>query len=238
MSNALKELAVSYPFMPDASTPASLKRIKDVRIVYILPAADMVEPGRHSLEHYAELISISEDEAIFKIVCVVFGVDEQVTVPVIVGIDAVPTTNSYVLVDEPVTYSGTHSLHPDCLLFLQLAPRLSVVERTNVTKEGTAVYSDPVPVSGPTVKINNGHNVRVSGSTSNIRFSGGAGAGKGLYEELPFIDITPEDLQIGQGLRSINGLTHNVNIIGDTSARVQSFSGITIQITPNPVPED
>ena len=237
MISNIKELAVSYPFLPLTTVPGALKHIKDVRIIYILPVGDGAATSSHSLEHYAELIAITEAVASFRIVCTILNIDEQVDVPVTTGVDVVPVANSYIIVDEPVAYTGTHRLHPDCVLFMQQAPRLSVRERTDVTKNDEATYEEPILIAGPTIAINDGHNVQASGTTAGMRFTGGVGSGKGIYTELPYNDVEPDDVKMGHGLKSINGITDAVTIAGSSSVSLQSFGAISVHISPNPVPE-
>ena len=235
MSEPLKDLAVSYPFMPEVTTPDALKHIKDVRLVYTLPAVTATIGNSHTLTFHASLISINAYEASFQVVCTPFAVDTLVTVPVYIGVDTCPATNSYVLVDAAVSYSGTHKLHPDCLLFLQEAPKLFAVSRLDITKEDVATNVSS-NAFGKRIKIENGNNVVVTGSSKTLRFTGGVGAGTGVYTSSPWIDATlvPDETK---GLISINGITNDVIITGAPSVTVSSLPGTYLEINPNPIPQ-
>lgn len=236
MIEAVKDLAVSYPFIPGSTVPEALKHIKDARIVFELPANTYRQSGSNTLQFYAELVSISPTKAVFHVVCTPFGVDANVTVPVNVGIFNVPMGNSYVLVDEPVTYTGSHMLHPDCLIFLQKAPKLSVADRTNVRSDDS--YSSEVYGFGPTIAFADGYNVSVSGNESMVVFNGGEGSGLGIWLTSPWIDVKDSTLRAAVGLRTINGKNGDVQINGSSSVGIEGTGGIELVINPLPYPED
>jgi hypothetical protein len=237
MSEEIRNLAVSYPFLPGPATPEELKHIKDVRIVYTLPAIERTRATRHTLEFSAVLAHISESVALFNVTCVPYDISEQVAVPVYVGIDTCPTTNSYVIVSEPVDYNGQHPLHPDCLLFLQEAPKLKVRTRTNVTKVDEAQTT--IENFGDAIKFGNGHNVIVEGNGTKVTFSGGVGSGLGVYTESPYIDDDYDPEAQAEGLRSINGIVDSPIFTGAGSVLVSAAdSGITLQTPESEASDD
>lgn len=236
MIEAIKDLSVSYPFLPGSTVPDELKHIKDARIIFELPAKTYERQAVNAQQFYASLISIADSGAIFQVVCIPFGIDEQVTVPVTVGLFNTPGGNSYVLVDEPVTYTGSHILHPDCLLFFQKSPKLSVRERRAVTSSDTAGFTNSYSF-GREIAFSNGNNVSVSGNDTTIILTGGEGNGLGIWMESPWIDINSSTLRAAAGLRTINGKQGNVLIAGSSSVSIEGTGGIELVINPLPSPE-
>lgn len=236
MIESIKDLAVCYPFLPGSTVPDALKHIKDARIVFELPAKTYKRDYINSQQFYAELVSISASDAVFRVVCVPFDIDEQVTVPVTVGLFNSPGTNNYVLVDEAVTYNGTHRLHPDCLLFFQKAPKLHVRERRAVTSNDTAGFTATYDF-GPEITFSDGNNVNVSGNDTTVILTGGEGNGLGIWMTSPWIDISSSTLRAAAGLRTINGKQGNVLIAGSSSVSIEGTGGIELVINPLPSPE-
>lgn len=118
-------------------------------------------------------------------------------------------------------------LHPDCIVLAQKPPKLDVWNRPTVFPNDGV---DGKPQAGARyrqqrncVELDTGNNARVDYDTDSgtITITGGEGLGKGKFKDLPYSDPGHPTTQIPDykphtavGLRSINGITDDVNIEG------------------------
>jgi hypothetical protein len=222
MLESLKDLYISYPFMPMSEPPKWFKHIKDIRIVVKLDAANIifkyknysrgettyVEGNWYAIRAYLRLINLTTMQAMVTVYC------EQVQEePIDLNIniynwtDDVPGEQSYMLIDNDLaTYSedfgiplSGYELQLDTVLFMQEAPHLFV--------SGEDCGHNP--------SIAMGHNVNVSEVDEGVLFYGATGAGLGVCKETD-ADVgkevasrIPEDKQ-GLGITNINGIVNSI----------------------------
>ena len=250
MRNNLKELYVSYPFMPVDVMPDWFGSVKFMRITVVLPARQPVNMQMNGDFIKATLISISQTTAQVRVECAQYGYNEVQPVDVFTG--GIPYGNSYIYTDGalPTATGLSYRIHPGCLVFQQTAPALRmerwVSEQTPAMKLRLVFDNDQkiegIPqwvASGDTgmasiegsLVLEDGQNVEVSGSSGNVVFTGAAGAGKGIWKDDPR-DISDASYNgyRGIGLRTINGHSGNVLIRGDRSVEIDPAEGTTIAI--------
>lgn len=249
-NNNLRELYVSYPFLPITSepddpqpTPDWFRNVKYMRVMVDLPAQDPVDPGSNGDFIQATLTAISSQTVTVHVVCSVYGSyvngswvpwSKDINVPVFTGID-IPTGNSYLYTDTllPTLTGLGYKIHPGCLVFQQSAPILQMETtagdspvRPSVDYTGDSiVQSGSISEAGllwvrTALRLENGHNVEVSGSSANVVFTGAAGAGKGTWDALPYDEGETLDGYQGKGMRSINGHHGDVLMLYDKSVEI------------------
>lgn len=256
MAESVRDLAVWYPFMPAAGTkPGWVDRILDLRLVVILPEADLDHMDRAAGHNEsivtAQLESFDSSHARIKVLSPVYSEAQDMTVPIYSGRDAVPTTASYMVVEEDFSDSDSDcglEVHPGCLVLLQEAPKLGFMTRNVVSSvDGRVDDSDPsrqTRIDGadysdsvyyPT-KLDNGHNVEVYLAGESIVFNASPGAGLGVYTDPPYTDVHTYSVQPSRGLRSINGLSGTVMISSGPSVdESTSYEEpvITLRVAPS-----
>lgn len=248
MRNNLKDLYVSYPFMPVASSPSWFKSVKFMRVMVTLPASQPVTSELNGDYIVATLKTLSASQATVHVVCNTYGFEEDVTVPVFTN--SVPTGNSYLYTDSalPTLSNLSYRIHPSCLVFQQTAPTLTMeVHSGNENPVVQLEYSNGVVsqwIRADKIEelqidrvlwLANGHNVDVSGSSDTVIFTGAAGAGTGIWDIVPYsTESTTFDGYRGKALRSINGKTGNVIIQGDLSVAVEKAEtpAAALKVTP------
>ena len=223
MLENLKDLYVSYPFLPVDDAPEWFRHIKDVRLVVVLPAANPISEYRNKNNIQAWLTGIDHTHmvATFHVQCLQYGITAYtLTANLVKWESGSPAANSYVVIDDtqladtsdgsltplPVLSDVAYELNPDVLIFMQEAPTLSYDQ----TAFGTEVH------------VANGNNVSVSAVTTGVSFLGGLGVGKGRYTEVPWElrDVAPA--MQGLGARSINGMQDMVWLSGSFPLVVES----------------
>lgn len=235
MLNDLKDLNISYPFMPVASMPEFFGNVKNMRVLIELPAMQPVDNGKNGDFITAILKGFHNadgDKARVHIVCASYGYAEDIEVPVFYG--TLPTGNSWLYTDGPVpmTLDMNYRIHPSCLIFQQLAPVLhlempsSGLPPVDVKLEDDDVLS-PYMLDTDLftwddwLELVNGNNVEVSGSSDSVVFMGAAGIGRGTFPVSPYTTDSSVNGRRGVGLRSINGLAGNVLIQPDRSVDIR-----------------
>ena len=197
MFDSLKDLYISYPFMPVENPPEFFKHVKDLRCVVTLPAADPISQVENDKCIWAQLKSIDSNEAVIQLYCNQAGGAPSwrvARIPVFMTGHNTPSMQSYVLVDEDISISGgKYELQPDTLLFIQEAP---------VIKLDTTTLTDTVTTAP-------GHNVSITKGRDGIIVYGAPGVGLGVYTEAPDFYTVPAQLR-GKGATSINGLSGDV----------------------------
>ena len=237
MHNNLKDLYVSYPFMPVASAPSWFRNIKFLRVTVVLPAGMPNVPEANGDYIQATLTAITASTAYIRVRCPVYSWNYMYEVPVFTG--EIPTGNSYVYTDETLPESSgfSYRIHPSCLVFQQIAPALKI--------EGPAGYQPPVmqltdynngeysqwlyfsrlyALADGVLRLANGNNVEVSGSSDSVLFTGTPGAGRGIMSAKPYAvgdNDSSFDGVMGKGLKSINGHTGNVLLQGTGAVVVE-----------------
>lgn len=204
MLESLKDLYISYPFLPVPEKPAWFNHIKDIRLSVVLEAANAISEYKNANNVRAWLTAIDPVEGIatFKVQCLQFGItDKEVTADLMCWEDGTPSVGSYVIVDNDLTYwdedagmvkplpaltGVAYELNPDVLLFMQKAP---------------VMYYDEQMLPH-TVAVCRGYNVTASKITNGIELYGAPGAGLGRYENPP---MPTDDKKKNLGASSING---------------------------------
>ena len=134
MSNELKDLSVSYPFMPVAVQPAFFRNVKYMRIVVVLPAMQPAALAKNGDYITAMLTGFDAEYAHVRIVCTAYGYSENYDVPIIRS--GIPTGNNWMYVEGDIVWpqdapvSG-YRIHPSCLTFQQNAPMLAIEGSTS-----------------------------------------------------------------------------------------------------------
>ena len=197
MLDSLKDMYISYPFMPVANRPEWFTHIKDIRCVVELPAGNPISEYRNTNVFRAWLTKQGGGLRI-RVICSTYGYDQLLELPVYVWTENAPSTNSYILVDSEfdINQIGGAELQPDTLLFMQAAPK--------VTVEGSTSGVSVVP----------GYNVSTSTTNNGIMLFGAAGAGLGLAPLSIYAESPLSPARLGKGARSINGLDGSVWIKG------------------------
>ena len=243
---SLRDLSVWYPLLPGVDAASGVpKLVLDMRILVLLPATNVDEQDSFNLY----MSSLTTTEMTVNVVMNANTID-TLTVPCYIGRDSRPNIGqSYVILDEAVNDStdplwedAPLKIHPDCVLFRKARPKLYIHDRGAVSKtdnvngvDGRVTPGDMPAYSMSTLSIENGHNIAVEYEDSAIRFTGGGGAGKGLYTIPPYSDLSTYELEPSHGLRSINGISGNVQMsgVGDVllTAAVED-KDITLTIAP------
>lgn len=198
MLDSLKDMYISYPFMPVVNPPVWYSHVKDIRCVVTMGAANSISQYRNG--NYLRAWLVKEDGHIgIAVKCEQHAYEDIIRVPIYVWTDGVPATSSYILTDAvcdlPDIPDGRYELQPDVLIFMQEAPK--------ITFDGIAI-SDLI--------VKDGYNVSVNKATEGIMLFGAAGVGVGTFDVDP-IGALGDDQQ-GLGARSINGLSGDVWIKG------------------------
>ena len=220
MLDALKELYISYPFMPVEDRPDLFTHIKDIRCVAEMPAANPISLVENDNYIRAWLIGLTSTTATVRIQCGQYGLTSEMPVPIYQASVGAPATNSYVLVDDafvvpdgPILYE----LQPDTLIFMQTAPEILITvkkenEDYDPSDEDSLPYKmDTNILSGPTISTAYSQNVSITKGQSGIIIYGAPGAGLGVYTTVPTCYDWPTYMR-GEGAISINGLSGYVRI--------------------------
>lgn len=217
MLDSLKDMYISYPFMPIANPPDWYKNVKDIRCVVAMDASNSISQYRNG--NYLRVWLVKEGGHLgIAVRCDQHNYEDIIEVPTYVWTAGAPATSSYMLVgsffDAGAIGDGRYELQPDVLVFMQLAPRI--------------LYND-VEITGGTLHSYKGYNVSISKSPNGIMFFGAAGVGNGAYTTDP-IEALGEDQQ-GLGARSINGLDGDVWIKGSYPVDVSIDSDLVMTVT-------
>ena len=205
MLDALKDLYISYPFMPVEEAPELFAHVKDIRCVVVLDAMNPISQVENDNYIRAWLTAIDTRSATIEVKCGQYGYRGYVTVPVYTASAGAPATQSYVLIDDALVIPDTafrYELQPDTLMFLQKAPKLNI-----------EVYgaTEAVPITGATIRTDNGYNVSITKGQNGIIIYGAPGVGLGTYSYIPACYTVPFNMQ-NFGAISINGLNDYVRI--------------------------
>jgi len=217
MLESLKDLYISYPFLPLPQPPDYFSHIKDVRIVLELPAADLLlgyKNGRNGnyirvwLTGFVPADGTNEAYATAEIECLQVSDDSfNVRLPLADWTAGVPATQNWLMCDQALLAdlpvfgdSERYELNPDVLVLQQVAP---------------VIYKNGEALSDLTVE--NGHNVQVNLTNGQISFYGAPGVGDGLFAPNTPYQLAAE-LQAA-GARSINGLSGDIRIDGTFPVR-------------------
>lgn len=248
MRNNLKELYVSYPFMPVDVMPDWFGNVKFMRITVVLPASQPVDLQMNGDFIKATLVSISQTTAQVRVECTQYDYDRLQSIPVFTG--GIPVGNSYLYTEGalPTATGLSYRIHPGCLVFQQIAPalrmerwlseqtpamklRLNIVDGDKEVHQWVGNTETGMASIGSSLVIEDGQNVEVSGSSGNVVFTGAAGAGKGIWKDDPR-DTSDASYNghRGIGMRTINGHPGNVILRGDRSVEIDPVEGTTITI--------
>lgn len=237
-------MSAYYPFLPTGTPPGELSKIKNARICVELPAELYIPKYDGSEDFYADLVSAVGGTATFRIVCAPFFASPiEKAIRISSDTSEADVLNGFVIGDPSVDIpagAGTYRLHPDCLHFTQAASELSARLRDSVASDETiAGGTQTTFIFADEVCMVDGHNVHISGSADGVTITGEAGLGKGAYKDSPWTDKQAEDLVISgtRGLRSINGQSDAVHIIGigDVAVTGGASTSATIGIAIDPV---
>lgn len=246
MADTLRDLASWYPITAqEGKIPEIVPHILDVRVCITLDASDLkaqidklegknvfsvtlsnITPNICSV-HCESPLDLPSDFIDF-------------TIPVYIGRDILPNTGrSYLILDEELTYDSELKLHPDCVIFEQKAPTISLRTRDTVS------FVDSYEVDGfvgnartytykNKLSFNDGHNVTVAFKDNTVIFNALSGAGLGLYREPPFVEPNLSYAQKIYGLTSINGFYPEITIKGYKNINVAASApktGTQVKLT-------
>ena len=204
MLDALKDLYISYPFMPVENRPDLFTHIKDIRCVVTMNAANPISLVENDNYIRAWLVSITERRALIKVRCNQYDYLGVLEVPVYKASVGAPATNSYVLIDDAFVAPDSdieYEIQPDTLLFIQKAPVIRITNNMGNTAQ----------LPGPTITTAYDHNVSITKGQSGVIIYGAPGAGLGIYTDVPNCYTAQANLA-GDGAISINGLYGYVRI--------------------------
>jgi hypothetical protein len=249
MSESLMELATWYPLLPGTGQmPQLAGNILDLRICVAIPAGDLrVHGPEHIVETQGRAMLTASSPTTLTVEVTrghlqgewrTDAAPKQVlTVPVFLAGEPVPaSTASYAIcrqAPESERLQTSYEIHPNCLVFSQMSPDVTFMDRGPVQSTDGQVdpasgeringaeRRDPWSVYLPVLSFEDGYNVKVSGGDSLLVFTGTVGAGKGVWTESPFSDIPDWNTQPGRGLRSINGQTDSVSFSGSSTVNVR-----------------
>ena len=212
MLESLKDLYISYPFLPVPTAPEFFKQVKDIRLVLELPATDVLlgyKNNRNGNYVRAWLTGFvrngqSGARATLSIQCSQLSEGSIESSGDLYSWEGtLPSNQSYMLCDPalietlPVIAEGTvYELNPEVLVLLQKAPKLY--------KDGA---DQPLP---EVIRVERGYNVIPNITNDMISFYGATNVGSGTYPiNKPFHLSAATQ---AQGARSINGLRGSVTV--------------------------
>lgn len=215
MLDSLKDLYISYPFMPVADAPDWYAHIKDIRCVIVLSATDFISQYKNGNRLRAWLKK-KDNSLTIKAEC--YGITKTLTLTIYDWTSGAPGTMSYMLVDDGFKAAdvaeGEYELQPDTLVFMQEAPKV-------FKKTGTSWDLLPKLI------VKHGYNISVSTTPNGFMFFGAAGVGEGTItaasSELPAS-------QQGYGARSLNGFTGDVWLDGSFPVVVDMNSNLELTV--------
>lgn len=213
-----------FPFLPENDFKTfNYKDYKGARIIIEVPAYDIIDT---SMPVIASLLAIKKNSndnifyADIRVTVPQYNYNATIEVKIIRKSDNV-YINNYLISDNPIEISGLNiKINPKCILILQKAPYLYLKTRTNIKIDGS--YTEAVNlIAGSTIYISNGYNVEVlqqyDANNYTLIFNGVSDAGLGVYPSTPIIDAPVSITNRSEGLKSINGISNNVNITGSSS---------------------
>jgi hypothetical protein len=101
---------------------------------------------------------------------------------------------------------------------MQDTPTVTIQLRSSISHDYSSSFTrDYTPDDGTALAFVDGYNASVSLSGDVLRWYSTAGAGKGVYESVPYSDFYGTEPKFGGGLRSINGLRDDVSFDASTS---------------------
>lgn len=250
MANNIRDLAEWYPFIPEqfpAGTqaagnepPALAAVVLDMRILVALDASDTVYglafTGESAVDRI-ELTSISGSTAVVRCHGQLWEEGHaDIDLDVLVGRDmrGKPET-SYIVMSEYRSFSGSLDVHPDCLMFMQRAPRLDIWTRHDVNVHEQPVSPGERLPSGD-IGLADGNNVGVEWDGSGISWNGVAGAGAGIWLYPPYNGGSYYIMHGSVGMRSVNGMSEVVIEGSPTvsvTAALEDNDDIVLTIRPN-----
>lgn len=209
MYEDIKTLSISYPLVGVYNDIA--KNIVDAKIVVVL---DTPPTNTTITDICIKLLSISSSMAVVKVSLIDYG-EYSLSVPIVaIDYNAIPNTQSYILVKEPITKESdnlNYDIHPDCLIVMQSAPTINIGLRYNPVNEEEATTE--VLAIQDAIIIESGYNVNINGSDGYLYIEAEAGSGKGRFPITPLLpDADGTEVYRAKGLISINGITDNINI--------------------------
>ena len=234
MADTLRDLAVWYPFLPtEAKIPDAVPHILDIKVCITIPAIDVRRLSNivNGSLFSVYVSSLSDTNCTVLYQSPIAELNGTLNIPVHVGRDSRPEFGeSYVVVAQPVSYSGDRlQLHPDCLVFMQLSPSITLHDRTHVSVVDS--YETDGNMKSPklfrfanSLTLCDGYNVKVSMSDGSAAVVGASGKGLGLYRTPPYIEDGLNYSKTVYGLNTINGITTDVTISGSTVVSVSDSS--------------
>lgn len=243
MHNSLPDLYVSYPVLVASDDPAlkpDLQHVKDARIMVVVDTRWPGTQTENSDQISAQLIEIvvegGEYVAHVHFNCSTFNTYAGMDIPVFIG--SVPASaTSYVLIDEYTEGMDVMGrLHPDCIVVLEEAVQMTVHTSTDIKVSGTATgpTSGVYTLFGNVLAFADGYNVTVSGDGGGLLLNSFSGGGKGAYVVSPFVDGPSNLFNRPRGLRSLNGASGHVRILGVGGVEVAGVGDpftVTLKVT-------
>ena len=226
----LYDLNTAYPFVWSSGTfPETLKNVLDMRLTAVLPSTSAVPELLSCAIHLthmdssggqAELILSDNNGSIF--------LSSSYAIPVLT--EGTTTTSSFIALDHvpESAWSGSIDIHPDCLMLMQEAPVITANITTEyATTSSACIHSGATLKNGDVLSFMDGYNVAISAEElkggATVTFDCGSENGLGIWTTSPWSHSggsIPLNTFSITGLRSINGVTGDVRILGDASVRV------------------
>lgn len=217
MLESLKDLYITYPFLPVSIQPEFFSHVKDVRLILELPATDLLLGYKNNQNgNYIRvwLTGFAAGKAQLRIQCSQVSDEDFIeNVPLYAWDNEAPPSGSYMLcdqdiIDNPPAVGTDYELNPQALVLLQKAPKLSLCGQT----------------MQPTIQVEDGHNVVASITNDMITLYGAPGVGRPGNWSVNEPFAVDEDKQ-ALGARTINGLYGAVTIDGSFPVRVDLTAG-------------
>ena len=209
MIESLKDLYISYPFLPVEDKPDWFNHIKDVRLTVILDAANPILGYKNASNIRVWLTGLDPAHMVasFKVRCKqMTSEDIPVTANLVSWETGSPSTGNYVVIDSaallPTLTEVEYELNPDVLLFMQNAPIMYY-----------GAQQMPHAIS-----VKTDHNVAASLTATGISLYGAAGGGTGVYTSVPKGMTLSEDKQ-SLGANSVNGTQGMVWLVATFPAK-------------------
>jgi hypothetical protein len=228
--NPLYDINTAYPFIWSSGVfPDALKAVRDMRIALLLPSTSAVPD---SMAYDFKITALTSSGATVDMrLGGGAAFSSTLTIPLRTSGTTTVMSSFVALDDAPATeWSGSIDIHPDCVILMQEAPRISVEVTSSYysdhSRSSEVIGIPPEAVASDGVlRFAHGYNVVVDANDRtdalSISFDCGSDNGLGTWRTSPWTDKTLDEFKV-TGLRGINGVTGNVIILGDASVNINT----------------
>lgn len=242
-------MASQSAFAEEPWLSTALQRLLDARVVVHIAAGEL---GTEDDDFRLKLISLSSAEAVFALEGLPHAKNRTINVPVYCGRDNLSVSvygasESWIIAETAFCSESmsTHTLdaqvylHPDCIVLEQDKPRLMLLSRAYGTMDSDEApgmqwlldvdedidLPDNLYGQAPSevIAFVDGHNTEVTSTSGVITITGAAGAGLGAVAPSSYADASElSDAGTFTGLRTINGISGQVGIVGGGAVSVDN----------------